>query len=252
MKTKKNKNFFKQFFKELFMMKNMLLTLVSILLFVSFAFAQTDESPSDDSKKSNKNPDDLLEEANKELRGSDEEELEEQINPIEVLTKIVQLMAKAKDKMSRAATTKLNPDEIKKIQQQIDNEFEKLFKGTKENQDDAIKNIEKLIKYAKQCQSQSQQNQQKQQKPNEKPQPDKTKNQNQQKPNANDPAKEPYKTKTEPPLTNPLVSKGTAQDKWGILPAKIQDIILQSRLGETLQQYQERIEKYFKVLSEEE
>lgn len=209
--------------------------------------------------------DDDLDDLNNQLK-PDREALEE-VDVMATLNKIIEKMGDAEDFLSRASLWKaLTPQEeaanelekIIKRQQAALEELNKLFKDTKCNQDDALKNIEKLIKLAKECQGQgqgqsSQPQPQPKPKPGQKPKPQDRQPQptqaNPQKPGS--PAQKPYEaTGTLPHGLSPFT--GDPSKKWGNLPPKLRDEILELKQDELISEYLERLEKYFKILAGEE
>jgi hypothetical protein len=207
-----------------------------------------------DQPKDNK-PDDIdkiIDDLDKELKPVP---VEEEVDPITILNKVVDKMESAEDRLSSASNTPVNvegadAEQAKKRQQQAIDEINKLFRQITKLQTDATDGIDKVIRTARVYQSEGQgQGQQQKPKPGQKPQGKKPK------PKPKDDGKDPgsgpapraYDDKGQ--LPNGFTTRRSDGLKWGNLPPKLRDEIIQSAQEEFLPEYQERLMRYFKILA---
>lgn len=225
---------------------------------------------------------DPFEEADRELQGAPEEGAAEDLNPLEVLDEVSLLMRQAQQGLASAAQLdksqasqqeaidaldRLKPpesdcegqgvdeatdqqqeaaDELEKLieqvqcgQQSVIEAIEKMMDSSSCRQEDAIEQLEKLIKACKACQGSGQGQQNQQQELNER---------------SHNPAERPYEVPPHNPPVNENTLRAASEDpRWGELPERLREELLQSR-GDwgSLQEYEERIREYFKSLSEDE
>lgn len=237
-----------------------MLVLVFLLMGMGFGWTQNEIGSADKPDKTTEETssmDDDLDDLNEQLKPG--RESLEKVDIMATLNKIIEKMGDAEGFLSQASIWKaLTPqeqaghdiDKIIKQQEKALKELNKLFKNTKGSQKQAIKEISKLIKLARQ-QGQGQGSSQGQ----KQPQPKKIKPQNKQpqpqQKKPGHPADKPYEaTGTLPhglrPFTDDLAKK------WGNLPPKLRDAILEMKQDELISEYLERLEKYFKILASEE
>ena len=213
----------------------------------------------DDQSTKEKITDDDLDQLDRELKPDPVEE--EDINVMEVLEGIKEKMIDAQDSLSKASTWKAvkeqemvekQMEKIIKQQQEALKLLNNLFKKSGDNQQSAVSEMEKLIKMAREIevQSQSQSQQQSKQQKKEPKQQNMQPQQVQQKPNANQPATKAYEATGSLPPHLQRSSDPTA--KWGDLPPKLRDEIVISEDDDVMLEYQERLQRYFKILAEEE
>lgn len=201
--------------------------------------------------------DDIIDQLDRDLKPIP---VEERMDPIDALTKVADLMESAEDRISTAsaiggsASGGSNTDtaSAEKRQQQALEELNKLFDNIRKLQSDASQNLKKIIDSAVILEPQGSSSGKKP-KPGSKPKP-KPKPQQGQKPEPKEsdqgPAPRAYDAKSDlPELYAPRKSDGK---KWGNLPPKLRDEIIQSIQEEFLPEYQERLSRYYKILAGEE
>ena len=202
--------------------------------------------------KPDKTLDDDLDELQEELKP---EPIPEETDILELLNQIEDKMNEAADGLSRSAAWEgikkqeqvgLPIEEVLKRQKEAVEKLNSVFGNTKGKQQNAIDNITKLLKLARQMQSQQQSEGQQQ---GQKPQPSPQLQPGQDKPGTQ-PATAPYNATTSLPPGGERRT-GTASDRWGILPAKLREAIMLSTSGEFLTEYQEKLTRYFKILAGE-
>lgn len=203
-----------------------------------------------DEKK--KEMDDDLEALNEELKP---EPVPEETDILAVLKQIYEKMTDSADGLSKASIWKAikegdeagkKIEEIIRMQKEALAQLDKSLQETKSKQKGAIDDITKLIKLARKMQSN---NSSEQSQPNPQPQRGEKKPSSQQKPNQG-PAQQPYDDST----TNPPGSgrhTGGASEQWGNLPPKLRDAILLFKNEEFTLEYQEWLQRYFKILAGE-
>lgn len=202
-----------------------------------------------------------LEEANKRLQGDEKKEEEE--NPLVILERVIDYMGQAYEHLGKATawrgveTQGRAADEIEKLipeveaeQEKAAEELRKLFDSCSGKQIYATREIERLIKLAKetscsdpncaQCRAEAERARREQARPQ------------QMTPQPGNPAKQPYEPPRTmpPPNTNPLTRTGDPNRRWGDLPSKIREELLQSGVDQFLQEYKDRLERYFRILGE--
>lgn len=204
--------------------------------------------------------DDDLDDLNEELKPARHEL--EKVDIVVTLNRIIEKMGDAEDFLSRASLWQaVNPQEkagqeIEKIikeQEKARKALDKLFKRTKKSQKQAVFDISKLIKLARMQGKGQGQGSKPSPKPGEKPKPqDKQPQPRQTSPKQpGNPADKPYEaTGTLPHHLKPFTDD--LSKKWGNLPPKLRDAILEMKQDELISGYLERLEKYFKILASEE
>ena len=206
---------------------------------------------SNKSDKPKNEMDNDLEELNQELKP---EPVPEEVDVLSLLKQIQEKMTDAADDLSKASVWKASENqgqtvtdinEVIKRQKEALEQLNKSLQDTKKKQQDAIDNINKLIKAARQAQQQGE-GQQNQPQPNAQ-QPQKSKEQPKQKPG--EPAQKPYEATAQPPGTGRHT--GGTTDRWGNLPPKLRDAIILSKSEEFTLEYQQWLERYFKILAGE-
>ncbi len=129
-------------------------------------------------------------------------------------------------------------------------EMQKIMKECDKAMQGGLDNIEKLIKMAKVYEvpdpNQPQGKQPKDKKPQNQP-----KNPNNDE-NSNNPAEKPYDPEKKNPPENDLRIPRTPGKKWGDLPPRVRDEILQHRAKDFPSEYADLLERFFKILSEQE
>lgn len=191
--------------------------------------------------------DKLLEELDKELKPTP---VEEEIDPISILNKVVDKMESAEDRLSSASNLDVNEHSItdtataNKRQQEVIDELNKIFQQIKKLQSDATDGLDKIIRSARDIEN-SGGGGSKQPKPRPKHQP-KPKPKPRDNP-SNGPASKAYDSKGE--LPDGFTQRRSDGLKWGNLPPKLRDEIIQSAQEEFLPEYQERLTRYFKILA---
>jgi chemotaxis protein histidine kinase CheA len=204
----------------------------------------------DDVEAKKKEIDENMDELNSQLKP---ETLSEEADILDILKKIQDKMLEAADGLSTTSDwkaiekqeeAKLSIEEIIKKQKEAVENLEKMLKGIQAKQKKAIDDITKLIKLAREMQQQSESSQPQKQKPQKtQKQPSK------QQPNASNPATQPYEANATPPGVGRHV--GGETDRWGNLPPKVRDAILLSKSQDFTIEYQEWLERYFKILAGE-
>jgi hypothetical protein len=200
--------------------------------------------------------DKILDDLDKELKPIP---VEEEVDVISILNKVVDKMESAEDRLSTASNLDSDehkiddPNRAKKRQEEAINEINKIFRQIKKLQSDATDGLDKVIRSVKVIESQGQGKPKKQpkeqnQKPKPKPEP-------KPKPQEKEEGKEPGRG----PAPRAYDAKGNLPDgftprrsdalKWGNLPPKLRDEIIQSAQEEFLPEYQERLIRYFKILA---
>jgi len=187
--------------------------------------------------------DKILDDLDKELKPSPVPEVSD---PMIILNRAKDKMQAAEDSLSRATNTVADPELAKKEQQEVIDELNKMFEQIKNEQKDASVNLEKVIKMAQQMmqsggKGKPQKNKpkpQKESKPKPKPKPE---------PENNGPAERAYDAQGDlPDKSIPRRSDGI---KWGNLPPKLRDEIIQSAQEDFLPEYQERLRRYYRILA---
>ncbi|MEW6026859.1 MAG: hypothetical protein AB1599_06170, partial [Planctomycetota bacterium] len=133
-----------------------------------------------------------------------------------------------------------------KRQQEALDELNKLFDQINKLQSEASQNLKKVVDSAVVMKPKGSGKQHKPQpqsrKPKQKPQPKDQSNQG--------PAPRAYDAKGD--LPDPYTPRKSDAKKWGNLPPKLRDEIIQSAQEEFLPEYQERLSRYYKILAGEE
>jgi hypothetical protein len=174
------------------MFRHLIWTAVVVMMASGLCLAGPDDKtdPLDDANKTLKEGDKTgktgddqmgIDDADKTLKGEDGEDQGEKIDPLAVMKQIIDEMRDAEDALGKASAVKSleeqkkaikNMDDIinktRELQEKILADMEKLFGGAGGDQDEALKLIEKIIKYAREnspegSPSSSQQQQPKQQ-----------------------------------------------------------------------------------------
>jgi ElaB/YqjD/DUF883 family membrane-anchored ribosome-binding protein len=206
--------------------------------------------------KKNDEMNDDLDDLNNELKP---EPIPEEKDILSILKQIQEKMIDSADSISKISlwkaiedsnTAKSKIDELIKRQKEALEALNNSLQQTKKKQSEAIDNITKLIKIARQIQQSQGQGQPEQPKaknpeikPKEKPEPD------QRDQNQSNPAKKPYEATS----LSPGVGKhiGGLVEKWGNLPPKIREAIILSKPDDFTLEYKQWLERYFKILAEE-
>jgi len=206
-------------------------------------------------KKTDEMSDDL-DELTKELNP---ESIPEEKDILNVLKKIHEKMIDSADNMSKISlwkaiedsnTAKTKIDELIKRQKEALEALNNSMQQTKKKQSEAIDNITKLIKIARQIQQsegQGQSSQHETKKSENKSQ--KKLETDKQEQNQDSPAKNPYETTIQPPGVGTHI--GGLIEKWGNLPPKIREAIILSKPDEFTLEYKQWLERYFRILAEE-
>ncbi|MBI4835326.1 MAG: hypothetical protein HY811_11000 [Planctomycetes bacterium] len=224
------------------MLKTRFTILLILCMSAGIVFAESDI----ETKK--KEIDENIDELNNQLKP---ETLSEEADVLDILKKIQDKMLDAADGLSTTSDwkaiekqeeAKLTVDEIIKKQKEAVENLEKMLKGIQTKQKNAIDDITKLIKLAREMQQQSQSSQQQQKKQQQQ-------QQNKPQPKASNPATQPYEASAPPPGVGQHV--GGETDRWGTLPPKVRDAILLSKSQDFTIEYQEWLERYFKILAGE-
>lgn len=180
--------------------------------------------------------------------------VEEHIDPVDALNKVADLMESAQDRLSSASnwtpgsvSTTATATAEKRQQQALD-ELDKLFKQIVKLQSDASTGLKKVLDSAKIMEPKGSGSSRKktklQPKPRPKPESKDTKQSDQ------GPAPRAYDAKGDlPPPYTPRKSDGK---KWGNLPPKLREEIIQSAQEEFLPEYQDRLSRYYKILAGQE
>ena len=236
--------------------------MTALLILCGYAIAQ------DDGGKPNV-PSPKSEEHNDKVPKPDADE-EKELTPeeaVKLLGEIVDLMRLSEEMLndsSMGSAIEKDAETLKKIEELLKDEqdkepstaqgealkkIEKLLRKTEKKQTQAIDRINEIIKRAKEGQGQGD--------PKKQQQREKDKKQNQQnkpkmKPNANNPATSPYDPNRNDPA-NPFKSLADKAGKWGELPPKVREQILQGEreIEKFPAEYQEMLKEYFKRLAEE-
>ncbi|MEK7309655.1 MAG: hypothetical protein AAB038_02415 [Planctomycetota bacterium] len=192
------------------------------------------------------NIDDLIDGLDKKLKPTP---VEEKTDVIDTLTKVADLMESAEDRLSSVALLAPSPATgtatapAEKRQQQALDELNKLFDQIKKLQSEASHNLKKVIDSAVIMEPKgSGGSSGKKPKPKPKPKPKDRSNQG--------PAPRAYDAKSD--LPDPYAPRKSDGKKWGNLPPKLRDEIIQSAQEEFLPEYQERLSRYYKILAGEE
>lgn len=173
--------------------------------------------------------------------------IEEKMDVIDALTKVSDLMESAEDRLSSASNwspatdTGIAPAE--KRQQQALDELNKLFDQIKNMQSQASQGLKKVLDSAVVMEPKGSASGKKP-KPKPKPKPE-PKDQSSQ-----GPAPRAYDAKGD--LPDPYTPRKSDGKKWGNLPSKLRDEIIQSAQEEFLPEYQDRLSRYYKILAGEE
>ncbi|MBI5778202.1 MAG: hypothetical protein HZA49_01940 [Planctomycetes bacterium] len=207
--------------------------------------------PADD-----ENIDDLIDNLDKKLKPAP---VEEKTDIIDTLAKVVDLMESAEDRLSSAsnwtpstktdtatAEPQRSPDNLgaEKRQQEALDELNKLFDQIKKLQSEASQNLKKVIDSAVIMEPKGSSSGKKPKpKPKPKPQPQPKDKSDQ------DPAPRAYDAKAD--LPDPYTPRKSDGKKWGNLPPKLRDEIIQSAQEEFLPEYQDRLSRYYKILAGE-
>lgn len=191
--------------------------------------------------------DKIIDELDKELKPIP---VEEEIDVIGILNKVIDKMESAEDRLSSASNLKpeeptvTDTNKAKRRQQEIIDELNKLFHQIKNAQSSAADDLDKIIRSAKVYE----QNEQKKQSKRPRPKPEqKPKPQQKESPKDDGPAPRAYDAKGD--LPDHFIPRRSDALKWGKLPPKLRDEIIQSAQEEFLPEYQERLSRYFKILA---
>jgi hypothetical protein len=247
--------------------------LLFICLMLASVLVWADDRPLSDEEKgasSKEAIERIIEELDNELKPAP---VEEDISPVEALKKISEKMSRAEDYLSRSSVYRKsadspanrgNNDDAVKAQEEATKEINRLLNKTKNTQKEVIGDIDKLIKSAKsimdpegkgggsskhnpstQDQAQPKQREKDQPQPsNQQPQPI------QQTPKEpSNPAQKAYEASGGLP-EGLMERRGTAH-KWGNLPPKLRDELIQNDQEDFLPDYEEWLKQYFKTLAEE-
>lgn len=234
-----------------------------ILIFLSVSsgllWAVDEEDKSKDKQTPRKEDlDEDLDKLDKELKP--ESPVEEDINVFEVMKEIEERMSDAAEALSQATVwraiqaqgqAQAGLDQTLKKQQEAMKRLNKLFRRTKDDQNEAIAKVNRLIKLARDMQISSQQSQSQQPGQPQQQRPKKQPQQMQTSPKKpSQPAVKPYQAKGS---SSPNSGKhsGDVTRRWGELPPKLREAILQSKNEAFLLGYMERLKRYFKILAEE-
>ncbi|MFH1228621.1 MAG: hypothetical protein V1701_12060 [Planctomycetota bacterium] len=230
--------------------------------FAGLLYAAADKTDTDrDTEKIER----IIEELDRELKPAP---VQEQVKPSEILQKISEKMTRAEDYISRSSVYgPKNQGNNGNDQSEAINEINRLLNKTQNTQKETIEDIDRLIRSApnimmppssggggkpKPKPSQQDQQQPKERgkekpKPREQQQPQPLREipQEQQTPPSKNPAEKAYDAKGGLPDRH-----GTA-NKWGNLPPKMRDEIIQNEQEGFLPDYEEWLKQYFKTLAEE-
>jgi hypothetical protein len=233
------------------MFRHLIWTAVVVMMASGLCLAGPDDKtdPLDDANKTLKEGDKTgktgddqmgIDDADKTLKGEDGEDQGEKIDPLAVMKQIIDEMRDAEDALGKASAVKSleeqkkaikNMDDIinktRELQEKILADMEKLFGGAGGDQDEALKLIEKIIKYARENS------------------PEGSPSSSQQQPYQVSPHKPPDTPR------NPLRT-GDANQRWGDLPERMRDAINIGKSEKPLPGYDRRIAEYFKLLAGEE
>lgn len=240
--------------------------LLFICLTLSAVFVWADGAPLSDEEKGSLTKEDIdriIEELDNELKPAP---VEEDINPVEVLKKISEKMSRAEDYLSKSSVyPKSDPamNTAGKSQEEVTKEINRLLNKTKNTQKEVINDIDKLIKSAKELmdsqgsggrpqRDKSTQNQaQPKQRDRDQPQPNSQQPQPLQETpkQPSNPATKAYEAQGGLP-GDIMERRGTAH-KWGNLPPKLRDELIQNEQEDFLPDYEEWLKQYFKTLAEE-
>jgi len=175
--------------------------------------------------------------------------VEERMDVIDALTKVSDLMESAEDRLSSAsnwtpgAVTNTDTAPAEKRQQQALDELDKLFDQIKNMQSQASQGLKKVLDSAVGMEPKGGSSGKKPKpKPKPKPEPKDQSNQG--------PAPRAYDAKGD--LPDPYAPRKSDGKKWGNLPPKLRDEIIQSAQEEFLPEYQDRLSRYYKILAGEE
>jgi len=199
--------------------------------------------------------------------------VEEEVDVVSILNKVVDKMETAEDRLSSASNLDTNErkitdtttagnkqqeatDGINKItgptiagkkQQEAIDEINKILRQIKKLQSDAAEGLNKIIRSARVIESQGEDKPKPElkpkpgQKPKPKPKPQEEKD------GKGGPAPRAYDAKGD--LPDGFTTRRSDRLKWGNLPPKLRDEIIQSAQEEFLPEYQERLTRYFKILA---
>jgi hypothetical protein len=194
--------------------------------------------------------DKIIEELDKELKPIP---VEEEIDAISILGKVIDNMETAEDRLSSASNLAVpkTADDIDKArmrQKEVIEEINKLFEQINRLQSDASEGLKKILDSAiviepKECAG-GQRQKPRQPKDLPKPKPEKKEADTRK---DEGPAPRAYEDKSN--LPDPYTQRRSDALKWGNLPQKLRDEIIQSAQEEFLPEYQERLSRYFKILS---
>ena len=206
-----------------------------------------------------------IEDANARLR--EDREMSDYLDP----KKILEMLGNISEKMTDSGELILKAQEYdpSKSQEEIMKEIQKLLDEatnaqksavdgagkildySEQNQGSAIKKLEKLIEVASQM-AQQQQQQQSEKESEEQKKERMRKMQKQQQDKSENPATKPYNTANKPPEMGSDRKFSESSDKWGALPPKLRDEMLQIGDLEIIPEHKSKIEEYYKVLGSEE
>lgn len=234
--------------------KLIILVLVIAISYPIFISGETKEGDTgkpdnkDANNPSDQDKDKMLEELDKELKPTP---VEEEVDPISILNKVVDKMESAEDKLSTASNLDTNEHKItdtataNKRQQEAIDELNKIFQQIKKLQSDATDGLDKIIRSARVIESNNQGSDKKPKpQPERKPKPKPKPSQEQEK---GGPAPRAYDAKSD--LPDGFTQRRSDGLKWGNLSPKLRDEIIQSAQEEFLPEYQERLTRYFKILA---
>ncbi|MFA5793710.1 MAG: hypothetical protein WC980_01375 [Candidatus Brocadiia bacterium] len=236
--------------------------------FAGWLYAAAENADSDrDTEKIER----LIEELDRELKPAP---VQEQVKPTEILQKVAEKMARAEDYLSRSSVYgPKNPlPGNDQSQSEAIKEINRLLNKTESSQKEAIEDIDRLIKSApetmmppppsgkggkpKPNQSQKKDQSQPKERDKGKPKPGEQMQQPQplretpkEQPQPKGPAERAYEAKGGLP-EGMLERRGTTY-KWGNLPPKMRDEIIQNEQEGFLPDYEDWLKQYFKTLAED-
>ncbi|MDI6732528.1 MAG: hypothetical protein QME51_04395 [Planctomycetota bacterium] len=199
--------------------------------------------------------DKIIDELDKELKPLP---VEEEIDVMGILNRIIDKMETAEDRLFSASNlVNIEEDTSKtvKTQKEILEELNKLFQHINTAQSDAMEGLRKIIESAMTAESKESTGASRgtsprdQQQPKPKPKPKEKRKEGEQD-KGQGPAPRAYDAKGD--LPDPYTPRRSDARKWGNLPPKLRDEIIQSAQEEFLPEYQDRLSRYFKILAGEE
>jgi hypothetical protein len=180
--------------------------------------------------------------------------VDEKMDVVDALNKVSDLMESAEGRLSSASNwtpgTATDTAPAQKRQQQALDELSKLFDQIKKIQSDASNGLKKVIDSAVRMEPKGSGSSGKKPKPQPKPKP-KPGSKPEPKDQSNQgPAPKAYDAKSD--LPDPYTPRKSDGKKWGNLPPKLRDEIIQSAQEEFLPEYQDRLSRYYKILAGQE